>query len=137
MKTAKELYPECQLDDRFSSPADYNPIIGNLGNVILQIDDNDYQGDSRCLYYRADGAIGYLQFGWGSCSGCDSLQACSSYDDIDQLIIELRDSIRWFSNKEEALHFFNTHDWKGDYSGRSEEQKEFVDKAKALLTAYR
>lgn len=59
-------------------PSSYQPIMDSFGNIILQVDDNDYQGDSRLLY-REDDRIGFLQFGWGSCSGCDSLQACHSY----------------------------------------------------------
>ncbi|MFA5322051.1 MAG: hypothetical protein WC373_05200 [Smithella sp.] len=127
MKTAKELYPDIldKEDGYFFSTGDYEPILKSFGEVKIQVDDKDYQGDSRVLY-KKDNKYGYLQFGWGSCSGCDALQACDSYKAIDDLICQLNESIKWFDSKEEALKFFQSHDWDGDYSTNSEEQKQFV-----------
>lgn len=126
---SKELYPD---DDRWFS--DYQPIIDYLGYVLLQVDDGNYQGDSRILYF-SEGKFGYLQFGWGSCSGCDQLQACDNYADVDKLILELKKAIRWFKDKEECQRYFETHDWEGDYSWNSEEQREFIERTKKILNA--
>jgi hypothetical protein len=56
MKNAKELYPEYweyeQKGADFYGPSDYDPIIYEIGNVIIKVDDNDYQGDSRILYEK-------------------------------------------------------------------------------------
>lgn len=118
--TAKDLYPDYAADDWFCI-TDYNPIVKSFGDVAVQVDDRGYQGDSRILYDNA-GKIGYLQFGWGSCSGCDALQACETYEAVDGLIEELRGQIRWFDDAQTALDFFKTHDWGGDYSyGRAGE----------------
>jgi hypothetical protein len=97
-----------------------------LGSIRIQVDDRDYQGDSRVLYEDNNGVFGYLLFGWGSCSGCDSLQACNSYADIDELMEQLWRGIQWFSSKEAALSFFQEHDWKGDYTSHDEEQANFI-----------
>lgn len=121
-------YPELIGQKNFYGPSDYNPLLKSLGfEILIQIDDNDYQGDSRLLLKNQE-KIGYLQFGWGSCSGCDALQACKSMNDITQLREELFNQIKWFNNKEEALTYFETHDWKGDYSNNQKEQKEFIEK---------
>ena len=132
---AKDLYPECQDGEYFWAPSDYTPIICSLGTVAIQVDDEDYQGDSRILYRdpATPNLVGYLQFGWGSCSGCDALQACKSYEDIDFLISQLESDIKW-STPEELLLFFKTHDWQGDYSWHSEEQQKFVGLVIAYLT---
>ncbi len=127
-ETAIELYPDRKHENYFDAPADYSPLLDNLGSIILQVDDKDYQGDSRVLY-RDGSKIGYLQFGWGSCSGCDALQGCDSYGDIDDLMNSLSNTIKWFDSPAEALSFFLTHDWEGDYSNSHEKQKEFIDAA--------
>jgi hypothetical protein len=131
MKTAKELYPS-GVNDSYLSLGDYQPILNSFGRILIQVDDDDYEGDSRVLY-KKDKQYGYLQFGWGSCSGCDALQACASYEEADELITNLFNSIKWFENKKEALIFFKTHDWGGDYSWNFREQKEFVDRVIELL----
>lgn len=131
--TAKELYPDAMRDSGcFWGASCYQPIVDSFGEVAVQVDDQDYQGDTRVLYRDGD-RYGWLQFGWGSCSGCDALQACNSYADVDQLISELRDSIKWFDTAAEALEFFESHDWEGDYSWYSSEQADFVQKCKAYL----
>ncbi|MCE5185056.1 MAG: hypothetical protein LLF76_02900 [Planctomycetaceae bacterium] len=129
MLTAKDLYPDY---DGGYGPRDYQPMLESFGTILLQVDDDDYQGDSRVLYQDAH-RIGYLQFGWGSCSGCDALQAVFTVQGLDNLIKELRDSVIWFDSPREALEYFNRHDWGGDYSWHSEEQKQFIHRAIALL----
>ena len=125
MKAAKELYP-CEEDGYWRAPGDYQPILDTFGNILVQVDDIDWQGDSRVLY-KDKGIYGYLQFGWGSCSGCDSLLACDSVEEVQQLMDDLYQSITWFNSASDAIHYFKTHDWEGDYCSNSK-QKEFVSK---------
>lgn len=82
-----------------------------------RLDDNDYQGDTRALIKGKDGRYGYLKFGWGSCSGCDALQACRSYENLGELISELQQAVRW-GTATDILTFLRTHDWAGDYDYR-------------------
>ena len=123
MRTARELYEAEEDGSLYVS--DYNPMLSAFGAIALQVDDKDYHGDSRVLY-DDDGRVGYLQFGWGSCSGCDALQGCDNIADIQDLMDRLQESIRWFDSYAEALKFFETHDWQGEYSFREEEQGAFV-----------
>lgn len=131
MRTAKELYPtyweEEERDGYFYGPCDYRPIIEELGNVLVQVDDNDYQGDSRILYEK-DGKYGYLIFGWGSCSGCDALQGCENMNEIQSLMDGLNDNIKWFDSLDELKQYFKDKDWALDYCWHSDETKEFIDK---------
>lgn len=119
----KELYKE----DECWGWSDYQPMLEAFGTIAIQVDDHYYQGDSRLLYDN-DGKIGFLMFGWGSCSGCDALQACNTIEQVQALCDDLQDDIRWFDNRKEALEWFCTHDWEGDYSWYAEETKEFVRK---------
>ncbi len=104
---------------------DYTPIVEAIGNVLVRVDDNDYQGDSYVLYYE-DGKYGYLNFGWGSCSGCDALQGCSSLEQVQSLIDGMVGSVQWFDSKEECLSYFKNADWEGKYSWHVAKHKSFV-----------
>ena len=109
-------------------PFTYTPICEMFGTIIRKDDIGEYQGDTQILYLDKDtGKYGYLMFGWGSCSMCDMLQGCRSYDEIDELIESLRSSIRWFDDDADALKFFDTHEWDYDW-GHSEEFVSFCRK---------
>lgn len=127
----KKLYPD-QGADPFYGPADYQPLIGSFGEILLQVDDKDYQGDTRVILKRGD-EYGLLIFGWGSCSGCDALQACDTYQDIENLRTGLESDIKWMPAKD-LLAYLETHDWKGDYSWHDDgETKQFVEQATAMM----
>lgn len=119
--------------DNFSHEADYEPIIYDLGCVLLKIDDKNYQGDSYVLYgdENGSGPFGFLNFGWGSCSGCDALQACDSWEEIQELYDNLKSSILWFNNVKQAYDWFMQHDWNGDYS--TTEKRIFIKTAREML----
>lgn len=106
---------------------DYQPILNAIGNVLIQVDDDDYQGDSRLLYEK-EGKFGYLIFGWGSCSGCDALQACESMNDVQDLIDGLVNDVKWFDSLGELKEYFKEKDWELEYSWHSSETKEFIEK---------
>jgi len=132
MKTYEEMYGK--HTGAFYAPCDYNPILGAIGEIVLQVDDSDYQGDSRVLYKDGDN-WGVLFFGWGSCSGCDALQACDSPTEVEELGQQLESSVRW-KPQEEMLTWLYEHDWKGDYSWYEEETHKFVAKARAILHGF-
>lgn len=73
---------------------DYQPLLNLIGDIIIQEDEQDYSGDSYILYKKND-LYGYLNFGWGSCSGCDALQACTSPEEVLSLAQELENDIFW------------------------------------------
>lgn len=129
MSLAKTLYENHynEHDDYFFGPCDYQPIIEHFGDVLIQVDDADYQGDTRVLLKGSRG-YGILIFGWGSCSGCDSLQACDSYDEIDALINDLDNDIIWFDSLESCQNWVKNRDWELQYSYHCDETKEFIDK---------
>lgn len=128
-KKAKELYPNSYdpTDEYFFGPCDYQPILEEFGEILIQVDDKDYQGDSRVLFKNGN-LYGILIFGWGSCSGCDSLQGCDSYEEIDELMIEMFRDIKWFDSLEDCKKYTKTRDWELQYCYHCDETKEFIDK---------
>lgn len=130
MKVARELYPNFTR----SGECDYLPMLQSFGTIILKVDDEDYQGDSYVLY-QDEKKIGCLVFGWGSCSGCDALQGCETYEQLNALIAELHSAIKWFDDASQALKYLRGHDWKGDFCGCSDTRVKFVDQGIVLLQA--
>lgn len=121
--------------EKFVEQCDYEPIIYDFGQILLKVDEDDYQGDSYILYgdlFEKE-KFGFLNFGWGSCSGCDALQACYSWEKIQELYNNLKSSVIWFNNATEAYEWFCNHDWEGDYS--TIEKRKFIKVARAMLKA--
>lgn len=125
MKPISEVFE----DDYYN----YDRLLSSMGyEIVLQVDDKDYQGDSRVLYRNGD-RYGLLIFGWGSCSGCDALYACGSLEEVDKLRSELHDQIIWKDSRAEIRDFIANRDWEAQYSYHAEETRDFVAKALELL----
>jgi hypothetical protein len=122
MMTVRQAYPDWVEG---YGPWDYRPLLKSLGEVVIQVDDDDYQGDSRVLIRRPEG-WGVLVFGWGSCSGCDALQACYTWLHLEQLQQKLLAETHWEADLPTLQAWVATHDWAGDYHGRTEATQRFV-----------
>lgn len=124
------LMQPIELDDGYY-PGGYRNLIESAGVVIELIeDDDDYQGDSFAVVRDPDnGQFGYLSFGWGSCSGCDALQAC--YDNVDELTKlrqQLVDSIHWEVNMKALMVWFQSRDWLTKWEGHSTGFQKFAER---------
>lgn len=73
-----------------------------------------YKGDILTIF-RDENRYGFLTFGYGSCSSSDALQACYTWEEVDELQVKLFESIEWFDSREEILGYFLEKDWKGQY----------------------
>lgn len=120
------------MSDDYFCPPTYRKVVEDFGyEIILEVTDQDYQGDSR--FVLRDGyRYGYLYFGWGSCSGCDALQACNSDDDLGKLRAELRGKIVWFDSRKKTREFLETRDWEAT-EGTYGTAREFSAAAVRLL----
>lgn len=126
----QNAYPELEESNGYLWGVwSYDGMVSAFGQgVLVAVDDDDYQGDSYRLIADGDEPgqkYGLLIFGWGSCSGCDALEACCSVKDLQDLADTLQDSIKWFSNKESLRQYMQEHDWEGDWSWHKEECREF------------
>ena len=132
MKTALELYSEeYGTDNLMGCIFDYTPILEQFGEILIKVDDDDYQGDSY-LIYKKENSYGYLRFGWGSCSGCDALQACNTIQEVQELMDTLYNSIIWFVSLAELKEYFANKDWELEYSWHIECFKDFLNQVKKL-----
>ena len=103
------------LDDDYPS---YENLVASWGYEVLSFDTTgSYQGDHEALLRDAGGRFGIAVIGYGSCSGCDSLEAATPYtwdDDEDpdwspvvDLAESLRDGVTWFNSGEDAAEWID------------------------------
>lgn len=104
---------------------DYQPMLEAFGEILLQVDCGGYQGDSY-LIIKNDDKYGYINFGWGSCSGCDALQACTNIHEVQELMDRLYLSIEWFDSLDALKEYFKETDWPLKYEYSIPEFKEFL-----------
>lgn len=101
--------------------------LGTVTTKPYEADCGEYQGDSY-LIIKNDDKYGYLNFGWGSCSGCDALQACTNIHDVQELMDRLYSQIQWFDSLKDLKEYFSTKDWPLDYAWYYDKFKDFVNK---------
>ncbi len=136
MQDVKELWPSVEPDTYgLHFGPGYSEIISKIGTVLVESWDDDYQGDTFALIEK-DGRYGYLCFGWGSCSGCDALAACTTLSDLQDLCNGLESSVQWFDSKDEIRKWIEERDWEGQFEWHTG-AREFVPKALATLSMTR
>lgn len=78
----------------------------------------DYQGDLVLILRSPEGkevpSLGISLFGYGSCSGCDALQAAMyNEEQMESLRESLLSDVDWFSSAQEALDFLGSEEFRG------------------------
>lgn len=120
------------LDKKDRWSYSYDELIESMEvEVLVEESDNDYQGSTFCLV-REGGRVGHLVFGWGSCSGCDALQACDSHADVVDLRNSLYAEIDWFPSTALLMKWLNG-DQETQWYGHDETWKTFKAKANKTL----
>ena len=67
----------------------------------------DYQGDFFFFGEDKLGKVYFVNSGYGSCSGCDALKACDTYEELLSLRERLKTKIRQFDSLDEFVEWFN------------------------------
>ena len=126
----RKLFPSTDAEEPNRIPfMSYDTIVEKFGTVVASTEDDGYQGSSYyVLKDESDGRYGYLTFGWGSCSGCDALQGCHSYDELQELVDSLGASVRWFPTKNALKAWAKDFDWGGEWCANEAACKEIQEK---------
>lgn len=128
----KTIYEKSQYEWVEFAESDYNPMLNAIGNVAVKVEEDGYQGDTWVLYDN-DGKFGYLNFGWGSCSGCDALQACDTFKEAQDLFDYIERQVIWFESIDDAMSFIQSDARTMDYAWSSEDFKTFISKSETYL----
>lgn len=90
----------------------YRDLIEDQGEIVLEYRIGDYQGDLLFVIRDAN-SFGFVSTGYGSCSGCDYLQACKSIEEVMGLQSWLISKIKWFESLSEFKRYL-THGFQGN-----------------------
>lgn len=92
---------------------DYEPMVRSWPYEVVSFDTcGSYQGDHVVLLADGD-RRGFLMIGYGSCSGCDALEAAKPWEDdgdwtgVRQIEREQRESIHWESSGPELADWLS------------------------------
>lgn len=120
-------------DCEYGMNCNYSTLLSHFGKVLLEENYGSYQGDTLAII-KDKGKLGFLNFGWGSCSGCDALQACSTTEELANLMERLFNNIKWFDSLTELKTWvLEADEDRIDGFYRSEEEwKQFAKKVKNL-----
>lgn len=87
-------------------PPSYEEGLKSLGVEILEwVTFGTYQGDYAAIL-KEDDTLGFVVIGYGSCSGCDALEACNSNKEYRELLHSVIQNIYW-GTQEELLSKIN------------------------------
>lgn len=87
-------------------PPSYQEGLKSAGIEILEwATFGTYQGDYAVIL-KEDDTLGFVVIGYGSCSGCDALEACKSNKEYRELLQSVIQNIHW-GTKEELLSKVN------------------------------
>lgn len=103
----------------YSPPMSYDEIVATQGEILKDWVMGDWQGDYIYLL-KKDDKYSAVVIGYGSCSGCDALQACDNDEDFEALKQDVLRTIVWVT-KEDILNdlddeelnrwYFHEEDW--------------------------
>ena len=111
---------------------EYRAFIESMGfDIVIYFEAGDYAGDVLVLV-RHGFHYGILAFSFGSCSGCDALQACSTHEELEALRQRFFESIKW-GTACELLDYVEKRDWALNHEWYLPGCPEFVEDAKTLL----
>ena len=108
----------------------YSTLTNQLGNPLVTVSTADYSGDTYILMANTKGDFGVLTFGWGSCSGCDALEAAyHDWDALQRVADDVERSVRWYGSRAEVLDYLQSENRKFEHSWGSAEYQDFIAKA--------
>jgi hypothetical protein len=125
----RRMFPTTEWGTSF----DYEPIDKALGENMVEVRDNDYQGATRILLRDGD-RYAIHTYSWGSCSGCDFAQACSTHEEMLEYANSAYADLVW-STPGEIIAKLDTGDAERhkDEWMESAEEDEFSAKCRAAL----
>lgn len=90
----------------YSPPMSYDEIVATQGEVLGDWVVGSWQGDYVYLL-KNDDRYAFTVIGYGSCSGCDALEACSNDEEFNELKEDIIKGIVWGTKQEVHDYIFN------------------------------
>ncbi len=110
----------------------YTTLVEKRAEILAHEYLGSYQGDVVFLVDGAEG-FGLLVIGYGSCSGCDALEACESQEQVDKIGESILEGIKWFDTLQEAKDYILNNDIQElKWYAHDAAWASFIDKVKEL-----
>jgi hypothetical protein len=93
------------LPDKYPGEVGYFEGLRELAVVIYARAFGEYQGDNVAVLLNDNGELGLRISYFGSCSGCDPLQACDTADEVVEYYTDEWRNVRWFSTYRELVEY--------------------------------
>lgn len=90
--SVEDDWPHCDYEDLFTSRG----LTIEVGRTF-----GSYQGDIAMVLGDGQGRFAATVFGYGSCSGCDALEACDSWDEIEAMADQMTSGLEWRETRSE------------------------------------
>lgn len=99
-----------------------------------------YQGDYVALVtedigYGSGDRWGFLVIGYGSCSGCDELDAADTVEDMLKIATDMVERIRWFSTLDGAKAYITSDEQVLEWHAHESGWPAFVDSVRGFEVA--
>ena len=133
----KVYFPDLKDEHDYFNVPHMEELIKSSGcDVIGSLRLGSWSGDV-IMVLRANNKFGLLVFGYGSCSGCDALQACDNYKELFDLRENRYDSVVW-KEYEEFVDYLKNKDWETEFycagdKKKKREIKQFVKEVKGKI----
>ncbi len=115
---------------------EYDYVDDNLGTELVHVRDNDYQGETRILL-RDGNRYAIRIYSWGSCSGCDFMQACETYEEFLDYANNAYDSLEWIGKDDMMVRLNDLLAEERANSYKNDEDILFYEKAISVLEVSR
>ncbi len=104
----------------------YSSLLSRHFLYVTEIVTGSYQGDLVFRVEDEDGRVGYLVWGYGSCSGCDELEAAYGDEAAESAIAEDMANAVFFGTEQEIRDHALTKDGNRWYA-YNEEVRQAID----------
>lgn len=137
LEALKERNKGWEKDTYWYCYADYEDAFADCERLVFKAV-GSYQGDYFVLVKGPDGQYGFLVIGYGSCSGCDGLQATCGYGtdkpereaklkEVEEYLAGVRNETHWEPTKERMKEYLEKEcdrEMKETYISNEEEKRE-------------
>ena len=135
-------------EDYWSCSAGYEDAFGDCEKLLWEAV-GDYQGDYFALLKGPDGRYGFVVIGYGSCSGCDGLEAVRGYGEegieareaklkeVAEYLNGIRDGVHWEPTKERMKEYLQKEcdrEMKETYISNEDQKKTLWPKLVGLVS---
>lgn len=91
----------------------------------------DYQGDVVLLLKNGDD-YGFFTIGYGSCSGCDALEACNTREERVSLALDFKRNIKW-RDKVNLINYLKQENLEHEWFWYDEDMRAAINEVIELL----